>query len=58
MNCPENDCPYNYIGETARGISERVLNHTGKDINSHLYKHSIEIGHQNLDISDCRIIGN
>ena len=57
-NCPENGCPDNYIGETARRISERVLDHTGKDINSHLYKHSIEIGHQTLEISDYRIIGN
>ena len=38
-NCPENGCPDNSVGETARRISERVLDHTGKDINSHLYKH-------------------
>ena len=57
-NCPENRCPNNYVGETARRISERVLYHTGKDINSHLYKHSIETGHQALEISDYRIIGN
>ena len=37
---------------------ERVLGHTGKDINSHLYKHSIEAGHETLKISDYRIIGN
>ena len=57
-NCPESDCPDNYIGETARGTSERVLDHTGKDIISHLYKHSIKTGHQTLEISDYRIIGN
>ena len=55
-NCPENGCPDNYIGETARRISERVLDHNGKDINSHFYKHSIETGHQTLEISDYRII--
>ena len=32
--------------------------HTRKYINSHLYKHSIETGHQTLEISDYRIIGN
>ena len=57
-NYPENGCPDNYAGETARRISERVLDHTGKDINSHLYKHSIETGHQTFEISDYRIIGN
>ena len=51
-NCPENCSPDNYVGETARRISERVLDHTGKDISSHLYKHSVETGHQTLEISD------
>ena len=54
--CPENGYPpYNYVGQTARRISERVLDHTGKYINSHLYKHSIETGHQTLEISDYRL---
>ena len=57
-NCPENGYPDNYVGESARRISERVFGHTGKDINSHLYKHCIEAGHQALEISDYRIIGN
>ena len=35
-----------------------MLDHTGGDINSHVYKHSIKVGHQNLEISDYRIIGN
>ena len=39
-------------------MSERVLDHTGKDISSHLYKHSIETGHQTLEIRDYRIIRN
>ena len=44
--CPENGYPpYNYVGQTARRISERVLDHTGKDINSHFYKHYIKTGH-------------
>ena len=57
-NCPENGCRESYVGETARRISERVLDHSGKDINSHLYKRSIETGDQTLEISDYRIIGN
>ena len=57
-DCPENGCPNNYIGETARRISERVLDHTGKDINSHFYKHSIGTGHQTLEINGYRTIRN
>ena len=45
-NYPENGCPDNYVEKTARKTSERVLGHTGKYVNSHLYKHSIETGHQ------------
>ena len=41
-NCPENGCPDNYVGETARWISERVLDYTGKDINSNLSKQVIK----------------
>ena len=58
LNSPENDCPDNYVGETVRRIPEKVLDHTGNYINSHIYKHSIETGHQILEISDDRIIGN
>ena len=57
-NCPENGFPDGYVGENARIISERVLNHTGTDINSHLYKHFIKTRHQTLKISNYRIIGN
>ena len=57
-NCPESGCPDSYVEETARRVSERVLDHTGKNINSHLYEHSIETGHQTLEISEYRIIGN
>ena len=37
-NCPEHGCPDNYVGETAKRISERVLHHTGKYINNHFIK--------------------
>ena len=57
-NCQENGCPDNYAKETVRRISGRVLDHFGKDINSHLYKHLIETGYQTLEKSNYRIIGN
>ena len=49
-NCPMHGCPDNYVEETAKRISKRVLDNTGKDINSHLYEHSIATGHKTLKI--------
>ena len=55
--CPETDCSENYIGETARRISERVKDHRGKDVHSHLFKHTVESGHKVLDVTNYSIIG-
>ena len=44
-NCQENGCRDNYVEETAKRISERVLDHIGKDDNIQLSKHSIEKSH-------------
>ena len=55
--CPETDCSENYIGETARRISERVKDHTGKDVHSHLFKHEVESGHKVLDVINYSNIG-
>ena len=38
---PAENCVYNYNGETARRV-ERIVDHTGRDANSHPLKHSIE----------------
>ena len=48
--CPEIDCSENYVGETARRISERVKVHTGKDVHSDLFKHAVESGHAIVDM--------
>ena len=55
--CPETDCSENYIGKTARRISERVKDHTGKDVHSHLFKHAVESGHKVLNVTNYSIIG-
>ena len=44
-------------GETARRVTERIVDHTGRGINSHLLKHSIESGHKLLEAVDSKIIG-
>ena len=55
--CPETDCPENYFGETAQIISERINDHTGKDVPSHFFKHTGESGHEVLHVTDYSIIG-
>ena len=55
--CPEEQCNENYIGETRR-ISERIIDHAGRDSNSYVYKHCIETGHRSPDINDLKIIGS
>ena len=55
--CPETDCPENYIRETARRISERVKDHSGKDVHSYLFKHTVESGHKVLNVTNYSIIG-
>ena len=35
-----------YLGEKARKILERVLDHVGRDLNLHLFKHSVKVGIQ------------
>ena len=56
--CPSDNCCRDYVGETARRFKERVIDHTGRDIQSHLNKHSIETGHETLNIKDYKVIGN
>ena len=55
--CPVENCVDDYIGETARRVNERIVDHTGRDANSHLLKHSIESGHKPLEVIDYKIIG-
>ena len=54
--CPEIGCNDHYLGETGHRISERVLDHAGRDPNSHLFKHSVESGHAVLDKNSYKII--
>ena len=55
--CPHTGCNNHYLGETDRRISERVLDHGGRDQNSYLFRHSIEGGHPVLDMNNYKFIG-
>ena len=56
MKCPESQGSEDYTGETARRMSERVLDHNGRDAKSHLLKHAIEKCHKYPKIEDFNVI--
>ena len=39
--CPVQNCSDNYLGESARRISERIIGHGGRDKKSHLFQHAV-----------------
>jgi len=54
ISCP--DCDQNYIGETERRIEERVKDHVGRDRNSHVGKHALETGHNEITMNNVKIV--
>ena len=56
VTCPTPDCRATYIGETSRRLSVRVGEHSGKDKNSHVYKHSLKEGHRPVTLSNFTIL--
>lgn len=54
--CPEDSCIETYIGETNRRIQERILDHNGRDKNSHVYKHSNNVNHKHVWLDDFEIL--
>ena len=54
MSCE--DSVDDYIRETARGINETIVDHTGRDINFLLFKHSKETGNKPLAAVDYKMI--
>ena len=54
--CPNETCRENYIDESGPRISERVKDHNGRDLKSHILIHSVESGHANVSCEDFKII--
>ena len=46
----------NYLGESARRISERIIDHGGRDEKSHLFRHAVVNVHGNASYDDFKII--
>ena len=55
-DCPNEKCRENHIGESGCRISERVKDHNGRDLKSHILRHSVESGHANVIYEDFKII--
>ena len=56
IECPDENCSETYIGETERRVSERVLDHSGRDKNSTVFKHSVLAGHKPVTMDNVELI--
>ena len=56
VDCPNETCRENYIGESGRRISEHIKDHNGRDLKSHILRHSVESGHANVSGEDFKTI--
>ena len=45
VKCPKNTYSETYLGETARRLNERIMEHAGKDNKSHMLMHTLQPGH-------------
>ena len=53
---PNEKCRENYIGESGLRISERIKDHNGRDLKSHVLRYFVESGHANVSYEDFKII--
>ena len=56
--CPEDNCSEDYIRESGRRISERIIDHDGRDQKSHIFKYISEKCCQHFHTNNFKIIGN
>ena len=47
-DCANEKYRESYISESGHRISERIKDHNGRDLKSHILRHSIESGHANV----------
>ena len=50
------NCLESYNDETRRRLVERVNKHSGKDINSHMFKHSMAANHPTVTLDDFTVL--
>ena len=56
IECPENDCTENYVGEIERRLQERVDQGRGEDDKSLVLKHTYESGLKAFSIKDFKVL--
>ena len=56
VKCPERTCSETYLGETARALNERIMEHAGKDNKLNMLKHTIQSRHPSVSPKDFRIL--
>ena len=56
VKCSEKTCSENYLGETARSINERVLEHAGKYKKSHMLQNTLQSGHPSVPLNEFKIL--
>ena len=56
--CPANKCKDDCVGKTGRRISEMMMDHDSRDVNSLLLKHNMEKEHQCLQNKDFLILSS
>ena len=54
--CPDPNWNEGYNGQTGKRLIERVHEHSDKDVNSHVFKHSIETNHPTVTTDDFRVL--
>ena len=54
--CPSTNCTDSYMGETARRLSERVMDHAGRDTKSHIVRHCLNSNHETVNIGNFKIL--
>ena len=55
---PDLNCDETYIGEIGRRFSERIIDHSGRDDQSHLYLHAEKTRHEDVNINHFEILSN
>ena len=56
VKCPENACSETYLGETARRLNERIIEHADKDNKSQMPMHTLQSGHPSVSPNNFRIL--
>ena len=52
------DCLESYNDETGKRSIEIVTEHSGKDLNSHMFKHSMGVNHPTVTLDDFNVLGS